>query len=257
VEFAGALRELITHVLPHDFPGLDFGQSRVLLVEAADRLLLAFSKRLGRYALKTLRAKGVDVRLGTGVESLHGEVLTFHGGHQIRSATVMWAAGVRAADLAKSLGVRQARGGRIPVTPGLQVEGHPEVYAIGDIAAVEQDGVTLPMLAPVAIQEGRRAAENIGRALAGLPAEPFRYHDRGVMATIGRSAAVAQIGRIGVTGFPAWIMWLALHIVTLIGFRNRVLVLVNWIWNYLSYDRAVRLILGSDPIHGNRGDDSH
>lgn len=245
VEFAGALRELVGHVLPHDFPSLDFHEVRVILVEASDRLLAMLASKLQRYALETLREKGVDVRLNTAVERLEGERLYLKGGEQIEAGTVMWAAGVRAEDLATRIQAPRGRQDRIAVLPTLQLADHPEVFVIGDMAAVQQDGAVLPMLAPVAQQEARWAAANIGRLVRGEAALPFRYRDKGTMATIGRQAAVAQIGPLKFTGFFAWLLWLGLHIVLLIGFRNRLLVLINWAWDYCFYDRAVRLILSA------------
>jgi NADH dehydrogenase len=245
VEFAGALHELIQHTLPHDFPGQDLAPARVVLIEAADSLLSAFRPRLRRYALRTLRKKGIEVRLNTAVESMDGELLRLRGGGELRTGTVMWAAGVHAADLVEGVPAPKGRSRRLVVDPYLRLPDHPEVYAIGDLAAAAgQDGQPLPMLAPVAMQAAACAVANIARDLEGKPPLPFAYRDRGTMATIGRNAAVAQIGPLSFTGFIAWLMWLALHIVTLIGFRNRVLVLVNWCWNYLTYDRGVRLIIG-------------
>ncbi len=245
VEFAGALRELIEHTLPHDFPGQDLAPARVVLIEAADSLLSAFRPRLRRYALRTLRKKGVEVRLNTAVESLDGDVLHLRGGEELRTGTVMWAAGVHAADLVEGVPAPKGKSRRLQVYPYLRLPDHPEVFSIGDMAAAPgQGGQPLPMLAPVAMQAAACAVANIARDMEGKPPLPFVYHDRGTMATIGRNAAVAQIGPFAFTGFIAWLMWLALHIVTLIGFRNRLLVLVNWSWNYLTYDRGVRLIIG-------------
>lgn len=247
VEFAGALRELIAHVLPHDYPDLDLGAARVILLEATDHLLNGFAPNLQRSALRTLRRLGVVVRLNTQVEQVEGGKIHLKSGGvalHLRAGTVTWAAGVRAADLAAAVRAQRGRGGRLAVTSTLQLEGRPEVFVVGDMAAVEQGAGPLPMLAPVAIQEGRHAARSIGLLLQNRRTRPFRYRDRGIMATIGRSAAVAQVGPLRFSGFLAWIIWLGLHIVTLIGFRNRLFVLINWAWDYFLYDRAVRLILG-------------
>jgi NADH dehydrogenase len=256
VEFAGALSELVGVVLPRDFPGLDFHEVNVILMEASDRLLSMLGQRLQRYALKTLSSKGVEVRLNTAVERLAGGRLYVKDADQVESSieagTVMWAAGVRAAELAIRPATSRGRQGRLSVLPGLQLAEHPEVFAIGDIAAAEQDGAVLPMLAPVAQQEARWAAKNIGRLLRGEVALPFRYRDKGTMATIGRQAAVVQIGPFKFTGFFAWLLWLGLHIVQLIGFRNRLLVLINWAWDYFFYDRGVRLILGDTAVRRAR-----
>jgi len=256
VEFAGALSELVGVVLPRDFPGLDFHEVNVILMEASDRLLSMLGQRLQRYALKTLSSKGVEVRLNTAVERLAGGRLYVKDADQVESSieagTVMWAAGVRAAELAIRPATSRGRQGRLSVLPGLQLAEHPEVFAIGDIAAAEQDGAVLPMLAPVAQQEARWAAKNIGRLLRGEVALPFRYRDKGTMATIGRQAAVVQIGPFKFTGFFAWLLWLGLHMVQLIGFRNRLLVLINWAWDYFFYDRGVRLILGDTAVRRAR-----
>jgi NADH:ubiquinone reductase (H+-translocating) len=250
VEFSGALAELIAHVLPHDYPDQNLGDARVVLLEASDHLLGMFAPSLQRAAQRALRERGVEVRLNCAVERLDGELLQLHGGERIEAATVMWAAGVRAEDLAAQVGAAQGRAGRVSVLPTLQLEGHPEVYAIGDFAgAHDERGDPLPQVAPVAIQAAVAAVTNIARALAGQPPLPFRYRDKGVMATIGRKEAIAQVGPLRLSGFLAWLAWLGLHIVELIGFRNRVFVLLDWGWNYFTWDRAVRLILGptTDP----------
>ena len=242
VEMAGALAELVRVVLPQDFPMLDFREARIILLEATDTILAPFRPRLRRVALDRLRQKGVEVRLGARVARANGEWVELAGGERIHTRTLIWAAGVRAADLAASLDTPKVRGGRVRVDECLRLPGHPEVFVIGDMGGFEQDGEVLPMLAPVAMQEGAHVAETIRRDVAGLPALPFRYRDKGTMATIGRNAAVAQIGPVSLTGFIAWLAWLGLHLVQIIGFRNRLLVLINWMWDYFRYDRAVRLI---------------
>jgi NADH dehydrogenase len=247
VEFAGALRELMTHVLPRDYPDLDFSVVRVILIEAAAHLLAPFAPKLRRAALDALQKRGVEVRLNTAIGRLDGDTLFLKDGGVIRAGTVMWAAGVRAEDLAATVAAEHVPGGRVAVLPTLQIPGHPEAFVVGDMAGARRNCELLPMLAPVAQQEARCAAANIDRLLRGRKALPFRYRDRGTMATIGRNAAIAQIGPLRFTGFLAWLVWLGLHIVTLIGFRNRLLVLVNWAWDYLFYDRAVRLILEASP----------
>ncbi|MGH2518428.1 MAG: NAD(P)/FAD-dependent oxidoreductase [Chloroflexota bacterium] len=242
VEYAGALAELIRLVLVQDYPALDTRDVRVVLVEGAPHLLPPMADGLRKSALKKLRQKGVEVRLGTLVKGYDGERIALSDGSGIASHTLVWNAGVRATDLGQALGVELARGGRVPVQPTLQLAGHAEVFVIGDLAYLELKGAPLPMLAPVAMQQGEHAAAMIRRNLAGQPAQRFRYRDRGTMATIGRNAAVAQIGRLEVTGFFAWVLWLTVHILLLVGFRNRLLVMVNWAWDYLFFDRAVRLI---------------
>lgn len=227
VEFAGALAELIRLVLVHDYPGLDVKQSRVILVEAGPAILPPFDVSLQKAAIRSLRQKGVDVRVHAPVKGYDGEVVLLGDGTTIPTHTLVWAAGVRASGLAASLGLPLARGGRVPVQPTLQLAEHPEVFLIGDLAYLEQEGKPLPQVAPVAIQMGELAAANIRRKLTGRPLESFHYVDKGSMATIGRNAAVAQIGRVRLTGFAAWVTWLFVHLLQLVGFRNRLLVLVN------------------------------
>jgi NADH dehydrogenase len=242
VEFAGTLAELIRLVLVYDYPGLDVKSSRVILVETGPAVLPTFAPTLQKAALVALRHKGVDVRLNTSVSSFDGSAVVLGNGETIATTTLVWAAGVRGTDLGSALGVSLQRGARVPVGPSLQVGDHPEVYVIGDLAHFSVDGKGLPMVAPVAIQQGQTAANNIRRAIAGLPATTFTYHDKGSMATIGRNSAVSQIGSLRLTGFPAWVMWLAVHLLQIVSFRNRLLVFVNWTWDYFFYDRAVRLI---------------
>jgi NADH dehydrogenase len=242
VELAGALAELIRHVLVHDYAPLDIRDSRVILLEAGPTLLPPFAPMLQRAALHDLRQKGVDVRLSAPVKSYDGEAVQLADGSAIPTRTLIWAAGVRAVGLGALLGVPTDRAGRVVVEPTLQLAGHPNVYVIGDLAHLEDNGKSLPMLAPVAIQEGEHAAENVRRQIQGLPPHDFVYHDKGTMATIGRNSAVAQIAGLQFTGFLAWLVWLVVHLLQIISFRNRALVLINWIWDYIFYDRAVRLI---------------
>ncbi len=246
VEFAGALAELLQGPLERNCPALDFGEARVLLIEAMGRLLPAFPESLGAYALTRLREMGVDVRLNSPVSRLTPDALHLQDGTVISSGTVVWAAGVRGDPQAQASGLPTARRGRVAVLPTLQVPDHPEVYVIGDLAYLEEGGSPLPMVAPVAIQQGVAAARNIERHLAREPLLPFRYHDRGMMATIGRSAAAVYIGGRTFTGFPAWLLWLGVHLFNLIGFRNRLLVLINWAWDYFFRERAVCRILPSE-----------
>jgi len=184
------------------------------------------------------------VRTGATVTNVTSDAV-WVGGDQIRCRTVLWAAGVEASPLARSLGVPLDRAGRVPVEPDLSVPGHPDVFVIGDLGAfTHQTGAPLPGVAPVAIQQGRAAANNVLRRLSGLATQPFRYRDRGSMATIGRAAAVAMVGRLQLSGYPAWLAWLFVHIIFLIGFRNRFLVLFEWAWAYITWHRGARLITG-------------
>jgi len=242
VEMAGALSELIRLVLVKDYPRLNIKDVRILLLEATDRLLAAMPERLREAASKTLWRKYVEVRFGAMVADYDGQRLRLKSGEVIPAQTVIWAAGVRASPLNATLGLPAAQQGRIPVGPTLQVTGHPEVFIIGDAAYREQDGGPLPMVAPVAIQMGQSVARNIKRLLRGQPLEAFRYRDQGTLATIGRNAAVANVYGIKATGFVAWVMWLGIHIIQLIGFRNKLFVLINWAWDYFFYERAARLI---------------
>jgi NADH dehydrogenase len=242
VESAGALSELMRLVLIKDYPALNIKDVRVLLLEAADQLLAGLPPVLQEAAAETLWRKHVEVRFGAAVQDYDGRRVTLKGGELIPAHTLIWAAGARAAPLTDRLGLAQGRLGRIVVTPALQVPERPEVYVIGDAAYLEHDGQPLPMVAPVAIQQAETAARNIRRALAGQAPEPFVYADPGTLATIGRNAAVARFGPWRLHGFLAWWMWLVVHLVQLIGFRNRLLVLINWAWDYLFYERAVRLI---------------
>jgi NADH dehydrogenase len=248
VEMAGAMKELFTKVLTRDFPRREMDRVRVVLVEAADRLLSTFSEVSSERALRTLQRRGVEVILGVGVARVTAEGVHLTDGRFIAARTVVWTAGVRAAPLADVLGLTQGRGGRVVVEADLSVPGHPEVFAIGDIsAALDEDGGLLPQVAQPAIQGGRHAARQIARRLQGLPGEPFRYHDKGSMATIGRNEAVAELPQgIRLSGFLGWLSWLGLHLVQLMGFRNRANVLVNWAWNYLTYDRGARLLAEAD-----------
>jgi NADH dehydrogenase len=249
VEAAGALSELVRLVLTKDFPTLDVKDVRVALLEATDRLLADLPERLREYTGETLWRKHVEVRFGARVVGFDGERVALQGGEVIPARTLLWAAGVRAAALADHVRSRQGSLGRLVVRPTLQLPDRDEVFAIGDAAFVETSGAALPMMAPVAMQQGELAARNVGHLARGEPLESFRYRDPGSLATIGRTAAVARLGRFHFTGFIAWLLWLVVHIVQLIGFRNRLLVLVNWAWDYFLYDRAVRLI--TRPEHAS------
>jgi NADH dehydrogenase len=246
VEMAGALSELIRLVLVKDYPRLNVKDVRVLLLEATDRLLAGMPLRLREAAAETLWRKHVEVRFGAAVAEYDGERVLLKGGEVIPARTLIWAAGVKAVSLTARLRLPVARQGRVPVAPTLQVPGHPEIYVIGDAAYIEADNAPLPMMAPVAIQMAETAARNIVRALAGAPPVAFRYRDPGSLATIGRNAAVAYVRGIGFTGFPAWVVWLVVHIIQLIGFRNKLFVLLNWAWDYFFFERAARLITTLD-----------
>jgi NADH dehydrogenase len=241
VEMAGGLRELIDKVFRKDFPNLTEVPVPITVVEAADRLLGAFHPSSSEEAASTLRRRHVSVELGTGVDRVEPGAVVLNDGRRLTAGTIIWAAGVTASPLAKLLGVRLGRGGRIPVGNDLSVEGHPEVFAVGDIALTPEP---LPQVAQPAIQGGRYAADAIVARLSGRTLRPFTYRDRGSMATIGRNEAVAELPfNLRFHGFIGWLMWLGLHLIELMGFRNRANVFVNWAWNYLTYDRGSRLLL--------------
>jgi NADH:ubiquinone reductase (H+-translocating) len=242
VEFAGALIELIHFVLAKDYPELSMKEVRVILVEAASRVLAAMPEELSAYALQKLRDMDVEVVLNSRVVDAGPEKVILADGTVIPCRTLVWSAGVKAAPIAAALGVSAKAGGRIPVNPDLTLPGQPDVYVIGDIAYLEQDGAPLPMVAPVAMQMGSYAGLNIRAREEGREIAPFRYHDKGSMATIGRNAAVASAFGVNFRGYLAWLVWLLLHLYYLIGFRNRIVVMLNWAWYYWFHERQVRLI---------------
>jgi len=242
VEMAGALSELIRLVLVKDYPRLNIKDVRVLLLEATDRLLGTMPARLRAAAAETLWRKHVEVRFGAAVQDYDGSRLSLKSGEVIPARTLVWAAGAQAASLTTRLGLPTARQGRVVVEPTLAVAGRPEVFVIGDAAYLEADGQPLPMMAPVAIQMAETAAANIARQLRGAAPIAFHYRDPGSLATIGRNAAVAYVHGVAFKGFLAWVVWLTVHIIQLIGFRNKLFVLLNWAWDYFFYERASRLI---------------
>jgi NADH dehydrogenase len=246
VEVAGELAEVRRAILAKEFRDIDASGARLVLVEAADHLLRAFHPRLRERARRALVARGVEVRLGTAIEQISEGGVVLAGGEELPARTLIWAAGVRAHPLGSSLVGELTADGRVPVDEHLCLPGRPEVRVIGDLAAArDRRGRLLPQLAPVAIQEAHHVAASITSEVTGRPGpKPFQYRDRGIMATIGRSEAVAQFRpNVRLSGFLGWVAWLGLHLIELIGFRNRANVLVNWAWNYLTYDRGARLIL--------------
>ncbi len=248
VEMAGAISELVQMVLTHDYGDIERTEVQVLLLEGAGQLLATMPPALSQKAVQVLADKGVQVRFTAQVTGFDGAAVTLRSGEIIPTGTLIWTAGVRAAPLVEQLGVPLGSQGRVRLLPTLQVPDHPEIYVIGDAALLQgPDGQPLPMVAPVAIQQGELAAANIRRTLQGEAVRSFVYHDPGMLATIGRSQAVARLWGLSLTGFPAWLVWLGVHLMQLIGFRNRLLVLINWAWDYLFYDRAVRLILNDRP----------
>jgi NADH dehydrogenase len=255
VELAGALAEIARHSLKQDFRRIDTARAQIVLVEAADRVLTPYPPDLSEKAKRSLERLGVTVRTDTMVADIaedHVELKTAEGVERLPTRTVLWAAGVQASPLAKSLaeatGAQLDRPGRIAVEPDLSLPGHPEIFVLGDMADYShQGGKPLPGVAPVAIQQGRYVARLIDARLGDQPLPKFAYRDLGNLATIGRSAAVADFGRLKFSGFIAWIMWLFIHLMNLVSFRNRILVFVQWAWSYITYDRAARLITGELP----------
>lgn len=248
VEYAGALGELLRLVMGRDYPELSLEESRIVLVEGTDRLLGQFSARLGEYARRTLLRRGVNVRLSALVDSTGEASVRLSTGEVIPCRTVVWSAGVRPTDPAQQTDLPRNPGRRLQVDEHLRVPGVDGVFAIGDAAAVRWNEGDLPMLSPAAMQEGRHVARLIRDQVAGRTRtrKPFRYIDKGTMATIGRNSAVAQIGPLRLRGFPGWVAWLTVHIYYLAGFRNRLAVLWSWSSNYLRKDRPIRIIARSD-----------
>ena len=249
VELAGTLAEIARHTLRREFRNIDPRHARVMLVEAGPRILSTFPEELSRKAQRQLEQLGVQVHAGNAVTQIDAEGLTVGNapdGQRIVARTVLWAAGVAASPLARSLGVPLDRAGRVAVDPDLSVPGHPRIFVAGDLASIASDGKPVPGVAPAAKQMGRQAARSIRARLAGRPAAPFRYRDFGNLATIGRRAAIVDLRGFRFSGFAAWAFWLAAHIFFLIGFRNRAVVLLDWAVAYWSYQRNARIIMGRD-----------
>jgi NADH dehydrogenase len=243
VETAGALAELISHVMIKDYPGLRVDDARVVLLEASDHLIASYPDTLRHATYDLLHAKNVEIVLNTKMVDYNGQSIMLGNGTQIKTHTVIWTAGIKAAKALDMLEGERAAMGRVRVQPTLQLSQHPEVFVIGDAAfLLDESGQPLPMLSTVAIQEGASTAKNIRQLIGGKKLRPFHYKDPGLLATIGRNAAVARIRGISFSGFIAWVIWVFLHIYRLIGFRNRILVFVNWAWDYIFYENQVRLI---------------
>lgn len=242
VELAGALGEIARRTLARDFRNVNPGSARVILLDASERVLPAYEPGLSDRARLQLEDLGVEIHTGVRVTGIDAQGV--HTGDSIlRAGTVLWAAGVQASPLGRSLGAEQDRVGRVIVEPDLSIPGRTEVFVVGDQAAVKHGEGWVPGVAPAAIQMGRHAAANIRRALKGQGSQAFAYHDKGMLATIGRSRAVAQLGRMKFSGWIAWMLWLVVHIFFLIGFRNRLAVMLDWLWAYLTFQRSARIIL--------------
>jgi NADH:ubiquinone reductase (H+-translocating) len=248
VELAGTLAEIARLVLAQEFASIDPKRTRIILLEGGPRVLPAYSEDLSRSAENQLRKLGVEVQTSAMVTRVESDAV-YVGDTRIPAVVILWAAGVAASPLGKKLGVPIDRAGRVMVEPDLSVPGHPEVFVIGDLAALkDKNGKPLPGLAPVAMQEGDAVAKTIGRDLKHKPRKPFHYFDKGTLATIGRAAGVAQFGKIHISGYFAWLSWLFIHIFFLIGFRNRLLVMIEWAWSYFTYERGARLITGDNRL---------
>jgi NADH:ubiquinone reductase (H+-translocating) len=286
VELAGTLAEISRHALAHEFRSIDPKMAHILLLEGGPRILPSYSEDLSRSAQQQLEHLGVEVRTSTMVTNVEAGAV-YIGASRVSAAVILWAAGVAASPLGKKLGIPVDRAGRVFVQPDLTLPGHPEIFVIGDLASLkDKNGKLLPGVAPVAQQQGRYAAKIIRREIekeaahkvrkeAGAPSfsrssredggfdsrAPFHYVDKGSLATIGRAAAIAEFGKIHISGFVAWLAWLFVHILFLIGFRNRILVFIQWAWSYLTYERGARLITGSTYLpgwngHGDKAEES-
>jgi NADH:quinone reductase (non-electrogenic) len=242
VEFAGALAELVRKPLARDYPNLVANDVHILLLEASDRLFAGMPERLHNFTFKRFQRMGIDVKLNSTVDRITPSCVMMKDGWEIPSDTVVWTAGVGGISLPQGWDYPTRANGQVDVLETLQVPGHPEIYITGDLAHVEQAGRQLLLVATVAIQEGEWAAKNILRQLDGKEPIAFEYHDPGLLAVTGRNAAVVRIGKVTLTGFPAWIIWVTVHLYRLIGFRNRLVVFINWAWDYIFFDRVVRLI---------------
>jgi len=250
VELAGTLAEITRHELPHEFHHIDLRHAHIILLEGGPRVLPAYPEDLSRSAEEQLRNLGVDVRTSSMVSKIDRNTV-YVGDLALTSAVTLWAAGVSASPLGKKLGVPTDRAGRVLVNADLSIPGHSEVFVIGDLAALKnKKGQLLPGVAPVAMQQGSAVAKNIGRELRGRQRETFHYFDKGSLATIGRNKAIAQFGKIHISGYIAWLSWLFIHISFLIGFQNRIMVLMQWAWSYITYERGARLITGNTSLPG-------
>jgi NADH:ubiquinone reductase (H+-translocating) len=251
-ELAGTLAEIARHTLARDFRHIDPRTARILLIEAGPRVLSTFTETLSRKAREQLEHLGVEVHTGAAVTEIGADFLRF-GEQRIAARTIIWAAGVAASPLGKQLDAELDRAGRVRVRDDLSLASHPEIFVAGDLASIEQDGKPVPGVAYAAKQMGAQAADNIRARIAGKPARAFHFKDVGALATIGRHSAVAQLPRLRFSGALAWWFWLVLHIYFLIGFRSRLIVLINWAWAYFTYARGARIILGNETERNSDG----
>jgi NADH dehydrogenase len=250
VELAGTLAEIAKNVLRHEFVSINPARTKIILLEGGPRVLPSYAPDLSESAVRQLQRLGVQVRTSAMVTNIEPGTVWI-GSEQIPAAVVLWAAGVQASPLGRQLDTALDRAGRVMVNRDLSIPGHPEVFVVGDLASLKDEkGNLLPGVAPVAMQEGRATADNIRRDLEGHARKNFHYLDKGSLATIGRAAAIAQRGRIHISGYFAWLAWLVVHVFFLIGFRNRIVVLIQWAWSYLTYERGARLITGETDLPG-------
>ena len=259
VELAGTLAEICRHALANDFRSIDPRRTQIHLIEGGPRVLPSYPEDLSRSALEQLQHLGVEVLTSAMVTKIEPGTISM-GNASMKASVILWAAGVAASSLGKKLGAPVDRAGRVLVQPDLSIPGHPEVFVIGDLAALKDlSGNLLPGVAPVAILEGRFVAKLIRQVIADTSRnhsgqrKPFHYRDKGSLATIGRAAAIAQFGKVLISGFMAWLAWLFIHVLFLIGFQNRVLVLIQWAWSYFTYERGARLITGGTSLPGWTG----
>lgn len=248
VELAGAMAEIARRVIPEDFRAINTASARTILVEGGPRILPSYPERLSEKAAKQLKKLGVEVRTNAMVTQIESECVHV-GDDVIAAGNVYWAAGVAASPLGEKLGTKLDRAGRVMVRDDCSVPGHPEVFVIGDLAHLEQNGKLLPGVCQTAMQMGKHAAHMIGNDIKGRPRRPFHYRDKGNLATIGRAAAVADIRGLQLSGLPAWLTWVFVHIMYLIGFRNRIVVMIQWAWAYIGSKRGIRLITGDPQMH--------
>jgi len=246
VEYAGALSELVHGPIIGDYRKIDFRSVHIILLEGSESLLGGMPENIRSYTFQKLGKMGVEVRLNTKVVEVTPESVILDNDEIISTRTVVWTAGVRGEPLPSRSGIPTGRDGRVSVLPTLQIPSYPEIYVVGDLARIEEEGQSLPMVAQVAIQSAVAAARNIGRQITKQAPLPFHYRDRGSMITIGRNSAGVAIGSRTYTGFFAWLLWLVIHLFNLIGFRNRLMVLINWAWDYLLYERAVRFVFPAE-----------
>ena len=248
VELAGTLSEIARRALADEFNSIDTRSARIVLLEGGPRILPAYPEDLSRSAERQLRALGVEVHTSTMVTNVEPAAV-YMGATRLPAAVILWAAGVAASPLGKKLGAPVDRAGRVLVNADLSLPGHPEVFVIGDLAALkDKNGQLVPGVAPAAIQQGKATARNIANELEGKPRHNFHYVDKGSIATIGRAAAIAEFGKIHISGFIAWLSWLFVHIFFLIGFRNRILVMIQWAWSYFTFERGAQLITGDQTL---------